>query len=149
MDQKKTRYLTYQELEYYCSHSADPVGHLVLYVFGYSDEERQSLSDYTCTALQLANFCRTWPRDYAMGRIYVPLEDMERFGYSEGQLSRGEFTSEFRDLMAFEVDRARELFQRGLRLVDTLDGRFKLDVALFTRAAWGFWMLSSGRITIF
>ena len=132
MDQVNTRYATYAELEHYCRHSANPVGQMVLYVFGYRDEERHRLSDYTCTALQLANFWQDVARDYAMGRIYIPQEDMKRFGYTEAQLARGAFTPEFRDLMVFEVERARGLFQRGLGLVDTLDGRFKLDVALFS-----------------
>jgi squalene synthase HpnC len=132
MDQRSDRYDTYDDLEHYCRHSANPVGHLVLYVFGYRDEERQRLSDYTCTALQLANFWQDVARDYAKGRIYLPLEDMRRFGYSEDELARGLCTPQFREMLAFEVDRARGLFRRGLELVDTLDGRLKLDVALFS-----------------
>ena len=131
MDQTTTRHATYEDLEHYCRHSANPVGRLVLYVFGYRDAERQRLSDDTCTALQLANFWQDVTRDYAMGRIYIPQEDMARFGYSEGMLAEGAFNREFRDLMAFEVERARDLFRRGLNLVDTLEGRLKLDVALF------------------
>ena len=119
MDQDNSRYPTYEDLDRYCQHSANPVGHLVLYVCGYRDQERQRLADYTCTALQLANFWQDVARDFAMGRIYIPLEDMERFGYSEDELSRGTVTDEFRSLMAFEVERARDLFHRGLRLVDT------------------------------
>ena len=132
MDQTVTRYASYGDLENYCRHSANPVGHLVLYVFGYRDEERQRLSDHTCTALQLANFWQDVARDHAMGRIYIPLEDMERFLYSEDDLARGLFTSQFRDMMAFEVERARDLFRLGLKLVGTLEGRFRLDVALFS-----------------
>ena len=133
MDQRVKRHQTFQDLEFYCQHSANPVGHLVLYVFGYRDQERQDLSDYTCTALQLTNFWQDVARDYAMGRVYIPLEDIQRFGYSEDELGRGIVTDAFRELMAFEVGRARELFQRGLKLVDTLDGRLQLDVALFSR----------------
>ena len=132
MDQTTKRHATYEELDYYCQHSANPVGHLVLYVSGYRDHERQRLSDYTCTALQLANFWQDVSRDFAMGRVYIPLEDMERFGYSEDELSRSVVNGPFRSLMAFEVERARDLFHRGLPLVDTLDGRLKLDVALFS-----------------
>jgi squalene synthase HpnC len=132
MDQNDTRYATYQDLDYYCRHSANPVGHLVLYVCGYGDEERQRLSDFTCTALQLANFWQDVARDYAMGRVYIPVEDMERFGYSEEELARGSVTDAFRALMAYEVERARDLFDRGMGLVDTLGGRIKLDVALFS-----------------
>ena len=132
MDQVRTRHATYRDVEHYCEHSANPVGHLVLYVFGYRDEERQRLSDCTCTALQLTNFWQDVARDHAMGRIYIPLEDMGRFGYSENQLAQGLFAPQFRDLMAFEVDRTRDLFRRGLKLVNTLEGRLKLDVALFS-----------------
>ena len=133
MDQTVTRHQTYDDLERYCQQSANPVGHLVLYLFGYRDEERQALSDYTCTALQLTNFWQDVARDREMGRVYLPVEDMERFGYTEEMLAAREFNTRFRDLMAFEVDRAKELFRRGLDLVDTLDGRLKLDVALFSR----------------
>jgi squalene synthase HpnC len=133
MDQTTTRHATYEDIEHYCRHSANPVGRLVLYVFGYRDAERQMLSDCTCTALQLANFWQDVARDYAMGRVYIPQEDMARFSYSEEMLAEMTFNREFRELMAFEVERARELFRRGLRLVDTLDGRLKLDVALFSR----------------
>ena len=132
MDQTTTRHPTYADLDHYCRHSANPVGHLVLYVFGYRDQERQRLSDLTCTALQLANFWQDVARDYAMGRIYLPLEDMHRFDYTEHMMSDGICNDSFRALMAFEVDHARKMFQGGLPLVDTLEGRLKLDVALFS-----------------
>ncbi len=131
MDQTITRYRTYKDLEHYCQHSANPVGHLVLYLFGYRDEESQALSDFTCTALQLTNFLQDVVRDHEMGRIYLPEKDMEHFGYTEKMLAAREFNHRFRDLIEFEVERAKDLFQRGLEIVDTLDGRLKLDVALF------------------
>ena len=133
MDQETKRHATYEDVEYYCQHSANPVGHLVLYVSGYRDKERQRLSDYTCTALQLTNFWQDVARDLAMGRIYIPLEDIKRSGYSVDELERGVVNDSFRQLMSFEVERARELFKRGLKLVDTLDGRLKLDVLLFSK----------------
>jgi squalene synthase HpnC len=133
MDQRMQRHPTYPDLLHYCDHSANPVGHLFLYLFGYRDSERQRLADYTCTALQLANFWQDLARDYQKGRIYLPLEDMSRFGYAEEELSRGVVNGRFRQLMAFEVDRAMQLFRQGAALADTLDGRVKLDVALFTR----------------
>ena len=132
MDQVNSRYQTYDDLDYYCQHSANPVGHLVLYVCGYRDSDRQRLSDYTCTALQLANFWQDVARDLAMGRIYIPSEDMSRFGYSEEQLAGGVVDNGFRNLMAFQVRRARDLFLKGMKLVDTIDGRIKLDIALFS-----------------
>ena len=132
MEQRSNRYPTYDDLLCYCDHSANPVGHLFLYLFGYGDRERQRLSDFTCTALQLANFWQDVARDYRIGRIYLPLEDMERFGYSEEELEKGVANQAFRSLMDFEVVRARSLFGAGAPLVDTLDGRLKTDVALFT-----------------
>ncbi len=133
MDQTVSRYSTFEDLEYYCRHSANPVGRLVLYVCGYRDKERQRLSDHTCTALQLANFWQDVSRDYAKGRIYIPLEDMETFGYSEDELARRMATDGFRRLMKFQVERARELFHNGLPLVDMVDDRLKLDIALFSK----------------
>ena len=132
MEQRSNRYPTYDDLLYYCDHSANPVGHLFLYLFGYRDEERQRLSDATCTGLQLANFWQDVARDYRLGRIYIPEEDMQRFGYTEEELAGGVANDNFRGLMAFEVARTRDLFKEGTELVDTLDGRLRLDVALFT-----------------
>ena len=132
MDQVTRRYETFEDLLEYCRHSANPVGLLYLTLIDHNDHERRALSNATCTALQLANFWQDVRRDYAMGRIYIPQEDMRRFGYSEGELSRGECTPAFRELMAFQVDRTRRLFAEGLPLVDMLDGIFKLHVKLFT-----------------
>ena len=133
MDQRDKRHPTYDDLRYYCDHSANPVGHLFLYLFGYRDDEHQHLSDATCTALQLANFWQDVTRDYQKGRIYLPLEDLTRFGYSEAELARGVENDAFRQLLSFEVDRAMGLFREGADLVNLLDGPVKLDVALFTR----------------
>jgi len=133
MDQRADRYSTYSELLNYCDHSANPVGHLFLYLFGYRDEERQRLADATCTALQLSNFWQDVARDYSQGRVYLPEEDMQRFGYTEEELASGLASQEFRRLLAFQVDRARALFREGAPLVETLEGAGKLDVALFTR----------------
>lgn len=105
---------------------------MVLAIFGYNDQPRQQLSDATCTALQLANFWQDVRRDYAKGRIYLPQEDMEHFGYSQGELARGEFNARFATMMRFEVDRARQLFGKGAPLVDTVQGQLKLDLKLFT-----------------
>ena len=133
MDQRQHRYSTYEDLLHYCRHSAEPVGRMVLYVLGYRDPERQSLSDATCTALQLANFWQDVHRDYQMGRIYIPQEDMTRFGYSEEELAAGVVNDRFRSLMRFQVDRAEALFRQGLPLQKLLHGRARLDIALFSR----------------
>ncbi len=133
MDQANSRYPTYADLLHYCEHSANPVGHLVLHLFGYHDAARQELSDATCTALQLTNFWQDVARDYEKGRIYLPQEDLERFGYSEGELAAGVVNDGWRQLMAFQVERAMGLFRQGAALVETLEGPARFDVALFTR----------------
>ena len=136
MDQMQKRYATYDDLLTYCGHSANPVGHLVLYVFGYRDAERQHLSDATCTGLQLVNFWQDVRRDYRMGRIYIPQEDMARFGCSEETVAQRKATPEFRRLIAFEVERTRALLTEGLPLLKTVRGNLRLDLALFSRGGF-------------
>jgi squalene synthase HpnC len=132
-DQICTRYPTYDDLLGYCRYSANPVGHLVLYLAGYRDAERFALSDKTCTALQLANFWQDVTRDLAKGRIYIPLADMARFGYSEEELHARKFTPAFAELMRFEVERTRALFLEGQALCNRVDKRLRLDIAMFTQ----------------
>ena len=132
-DQTVTRYETFDDLLGYCKNSANPVGHLVLYLCKYKDEERQQLSDFTCTALQLANFWQDVSVDWKKGRIYLPLEDLRRFGVSEAQIAEGSFNAQFRDLMRFEVERARQWFERGLPLVKMVNRSLALDLELFSR----------------
>ena len=132
IDQRAHRHETYDDLLRYCDHSANPVGHLFLYLFGYRDEERQRLADATCTALQLTNFWQDVRRDWDMGRVYIPQEDMERFGYTEEKLQAGVVDDSFREMMRFQVERARGLFNDGAGLVDRVEGVVRLDIALFT-----------------
>ena len=132
-DQTVSRYQTFDDLLGYCRYSADPVGRLVLYLCGYRDAERQALSDYTCTALQLANFWQDVVTDYGKGRIYLPLESLRKFGVTEKDIADRRFTPEFRELMRFEVARAREWFDRGLPLVKLVDCDLALDIELFSR----------------
>jgi len=132
-DQTVTRYESLGDLLGYCRNSANPVGHLVLYLCGYKDEERQRLSDYTCTALQLANFWQDVTADYAKGRIYLPLEDLRRFGVSEEEIRDGRNTPAFREMMRFEVARAREWFKQGLPLVRKVSPELAVDIELFSR----------------
>ena len=132
MDQTQSRYATFADVLHYCEHSANPVGFLYLLLFGYDDEERRRLSDATCTALQLANFWQDVRRDWDKGRVYLPQEDMERFGYTEEELAEGVCNQAFRDLMAWEVERAQGLFEQGLPLVESLEGTARLHVKLFS-----------------
>jgi phytoene/squalene synthetase len=117
----------------YCRYSANPVGHLVLYLCGYHDAERQQLSDYTCTALQLANFWQDVSVDYAKGRIYLPLEDLRRYSVSEEDILQNRNSPAFCEMMKFEVERAREWFERGLPLVEKVDNQLAVDLELFSR----------------
>ncbi len=131
-DQRINRYRTFDELLDYCSYSANPVGHLVLYLFGYRDAERRRLADAICTALQLTNFWQDVSPDLEKGRIYIPLDDLARFRSSEEELLRRSQNDEFRRLMAFEVERTRGLFREGLRLVPLVSPRLRYDLKLFT-----------------
>ena len=132
-DQTVTRFETFNDVLGYCRYSANPVGHLVLYLCGYSDQERQQLSDYTCTALQLANFWQDVYVDYGKGRIYLPLEDLRRFGVSGDQIAQRRATPQFIELMKFEVERAREWFAKGLPLVKMVSRELAIDIELFSR----------------
>ena len=132
-DQTVHRYETFDDVLGYCRYSANPVGHLVLYVCGYSDAERQQLSDFTCTALQLANFWQDVSVDWQKSRIYLPLEDMRRFGVSDREIADRRPTPEFLKLMKFEVERAREWFERGLPLAGLVDRELATDIELFSR----------------
>ena len=132
-DQTVTRYETFDDLLGYCRYSANPVGHLVLYLCGYRDAERQQLSDYTCTALQLANFWQDVSPDYAKGRIYLPLESLRKYDVSESDIAGKRNTAQFLDLMRFEVQRAREWFDRGLPLVGKVNSELAVDLELFSR----------------
>ena len=132
-DQTVTRFETFDDVLAYCHYSANPVGHLVLYLCGYSDAERQQLSDYTCTALQLANFWQDVFVDYGKGRIYLPLEDLRRFGVTGDDIAQRRATPQFTAMMKFEVERAREWFERGLPLIKKVDRELALDLDLFSR----------------
>jgi squalene synthase HpnC len=132
-DQLVKRYPTYEQLLGYCRYSANPVGHLVLYLCEAYDESNAALSDHVCTALQLANFWQDVARDFDIGRVYLPEEDRRRFGYSEADLQNRRFTPAFAELMRYEVQRARDLFRGGLPLVERVGPDVRLDIELFIR----------------
>ena len=132
-DQTVTRYRNWDELFGYCRNSANPVGRLVLYLGGYSDAARQNLSDATCTALQLANFWQDVTLDLLKDRVYIPLEIMERHGYTLQELFARRFTPAFAGVMREIVAQARELFLEGLPLAGMVDRRLAIDLDLFSR----------------
>src|SRR5690242_19208971 len=128
-DQLVARYRTYQELEQYCELSANPVGQIVLYIFGVATPRRIEFSDSICTALQLAEHWQDVAEDLAAGRIYLPGEDLERFGVTEADLAAPSAGPAVRQLMIFETDRAERLLDSGAPLVHTLHGAARLAVA--------------------
>ncbi|MGH2470764.1 MAG: squalene synthase HpnC, partial [Chloroflexota bacterium] len=131
-DQLVQRYERYDDLVAYCRLSANPVGRLVLHLFGVADEQRALLADATCTALQLANFWQDVTSDYAeRGRIYLPLEDLRRFDYSEEDLAAHRVNERWRQLMHFEIQRTRELFATGRGLLPLVERRLRVDLQLF------------------
>jgi squalene synthase HpnC len=128
-DQVVTRYPAFSDLAGYCELSANPVGRIVLYVFGAVTPERVILSDRICTALQLAEHWQDVAEDYRAGRIYLPAEDMERFGCAESDLAAPSAGPQLRALMAFEVERAGRLLDEGAPLVGNLRGSARVAVA--------------------
>ncbi len=133
IDQRRARYETWEELRGYCALSAEPVGRLVLGVFGRADDaELIARSDDVCTGLQLVNFIQDPPRDLALGRVYLPQEDLRRFCVADRDLA-GPASERVAALLAFEADRARPLLERGFELAHALGGRAGRSVALFAR----------------
>jgi squalene synthase HpnC len=132
-DQRKRRYETFDELLGYCVNSANPVGHLVLYLGRAFDAENARLSDDICTALQLANFWQDVARDYDRGRIYLPRETTRRFGYDDAMFARREFNEALAAALEFEVDRSEALFDAGSPLVARVPQALRIDVELFLR----------------
>jgi squalene synthase HpnC len=128
-DQQVTRYRTFAELEQYCELSANPVGQIVLYIFGVATPQRIALSDSICTALQLAEHWQDVAEDLGHGRIYLPGEDLERYGCTEADLAAPTAGPAVRQLMIFEVNRADKLLDEGAPLVGTLRGGARLAVA--------------------
>jgi len=128
-DQQVTRYRTFAELGQYCELSANPVGQMVLYIFGAATPERIALSDRVCTALQLVEHWQDVAEDLANGRIYLPGEDLDRFGVIEADLAEPSAGPVVKNLMRFETDRAQGLLDEGAPLVGTLRGAARLAVA--------------------
>jgi len=132
-DQRVARYANWEELFGYCRCSANPVGRLVLRLCGYADQERDRMSDATCTALQLANFWQDVTVDFEKDRVYLPLDLLARHGYAVEDLAARKFNPAFQAVMRDAVEVARKLFVEGLPLVKTVDRRLGFDLDLFSR----------------
>jgi hydroxysqualene synthase len=124
------RHANFNSLLNYCTCSANPVGRLVLELFGYHDVHLFDLSDNICTALQLTNFWQDVAVDFSRDRIYLPLEDMARFGYTLDDLGACRCDERWRDLLAFEIARTRELFERGRSLPEEVQRKLRTQLRL-------------------
>jgi len=132
-DQTVKRYPTWDAVLNYCVYSANPVGRLVLYLCGYRDEQRQQLSDATCTALQFANFWQDVSRDLEKGRIYIPLDIAAAHRLSESDLVERRFDDRYIHLMKDLIARTRTLFTEGMPLAKMVDARLSVDLEMFSR----------------
>jgi len=131
LDQRANRYETFVDLRAYCTLSADPVGRLVLGALGIATPDRIELSDLVCTALQIIEHCQDVAEDLGRDRIYLPQEDLRRFGVAEDDLRAPLATPAVKTLLAFEVSRADDLLNRGAALVTLVPGRGRLAIAGF------------------
>ena len=129
-DVTQNRYETFDDLLGYCRCSANPVGKLVLMIFGYRDEKLFELSDKICTALQLANFWQDVSVDKNKDRLYIPLEDLEHYEYSLDDWNDGKMNENFAILMKYEVERSKELFYSGAELPSLVTKDLQLELKL-------------------
>ncbi len=132
MDTINKRYKSMSDVLNYCHYSANPVGRIVLYLFEYKDPELHRLSDFICTALQLTNFWQDIALDLEKDRIYIPLENMERFGYTVGDLKSHTLNDSFRNLLSYQIEFTRDLFKKGLPLCSSVGKRLSFEL----RAVW-------------
>lgn len=132
LDLINKRYKSRKDLLSYCRYSANPVGRIVLFLFGYKDPELHRLSDFICTALQLTNFWQDISIDLEKDRVYLPAEDMERFGYNEKDLRSHILNSTFINLLKSEIDFTKGLFKEGLPLCNSVSKRLSLEL----KAVW-------------
>ena len=129
-DVVKCRYENFTELLDYCRRSADPIGRLILLLFGHQEEDKLRQSDSICTALQLANHWQDVAIDLQKDRVYLPLEDLARFGLGVDSLLEKKLTPELQSLMKFEIARARERFAKGKGLCTSVGGRLGLELRI-------------------
>ena len=129
-DVVKKRYADFDELLDYCRRSANPVGNLLLHLYGEATPVNIAYSDAICTSLQLINFWQDVAKDWAIGRVYLPQDDLAKYGVSEAQIAEGRADDRWRALMQFEVRRAREMMLYGKPLGTILSGRIGLEMRM-------------------
>ncbi len=130
LDVVKRRYADFDQVLDYCERSANPVGRLILLLFDYRDERLHQLSDHICTGLQLTNFWQDVEVDLRKDRIYLPQDEMARFGVSEGDLLEKRFSDRYAALLEFQIERTKELFERGRTLPSLVSGRLAIELRL-------------------
>jgi len=126
----KKRYANFDEVLDYCRRSANPVGNLLLHLYGEATPVNIAYSDAICTSLQIINFWQDVAKDYAIGRIYLPLDEMAQYGVSEAHIAQGICDDAWRSLMKFQVDRARAMMLAGKPLGAILTGRIGLEMRM-------------------
>ncbi|MFZ2542022.1 MAG: squalene synthase HpnC [Gallionella sp.] len=129
-DVVKMRYSDFSDLLDYCHRSANPVGNLLLHLYGEATAVNIAYSDAICTSLQLINFWQDIAKDYAIGRVYLPQDDLSQYGVSEEQIRQGIADESWRKLMRFQVDRARAMMLQGAPLGSILTGRIGLEMRM-------------------
>src|SRR5206468_2661254 len=127
-DVVKTRYADYDDVLDYCRRSANPIGRLLLHLYGVVTTQNLVHADAICTGLQLTNFWQDVALDWRKGRVYLPAEDLARFGVAESQIAEGRCDARWSQLMAFEVARTRALLEAGRPLVRALPLRLALEL---------------------
>jgi len=130
MDVEQNRHETLDELHHYCTYSANPVGRLILHLFGYRTEQAAQQSDAICTALQLANFWQDIAIDFSRNRIYLPKAEMQKFGVSEDDLLQQRVTQNFKDLLHHLIHHTEKCFQKGKPLLSQVHGRLRYELRL-------------------
>lgn len=129
-DCTKTRYADFGEVMGYCRRSANPIGRLLLALYGDGDPKHQAWSDGICSALQLINFLQDIALDWQKGRVYLPQDEMARFGVSEQQIAEGRVDALWQQFMKTQIERARKMLQAGAPLGRALPGRLGLEMRL-------------------
>jgi phytoene synthase len=129
-DVLKKRYANFDEVMEYCRRSANPVGRLLLHLYDEATPTNMAYSDAICTSLQLINFWQDVKKDYAINRIYLPLDDLTSFGVAEAQIAEGQVNDAWRSLMQFQIQRARDMMNSGKPLGTILTGRIGLEMRL-------------------
>ena len=129
-DVVKKRYANFDEVLDYCRRSANPVGRLLLHLYEEATPQNLAYSDVICTSLQIINFWQDMRKDYAIGRIYLPQDEMARFGVTEQHIAEERVDAAWRELMQFQMQRARDLMKSGAPLGSILAGRIGLEMRL-------------------